>query len=66
VPSLLIRNLLTSNSGSGTVKIPGIDDIEYRARFLVKSHMKTKLADSPIYGVCVFNLNYEKKANTII
>lgn len=48
------------------VKIPGIDDIEYRARFLVKSHMKTKLADSPIYGVCVSNLNYRKKANTII
>jgi hypothetical protein len=51
--SLAVYDLLTSALGSGSIKIAGIDDIEYRARFLVKSHMKTKLADSPIFGVCL-------------
>jgi len=45
--------------------IPGIDDIEYRARFLVKSHMKTKLTDSPNYGVCVLNKIRKSATNKV-
>jgi hypothetical protein len=63
---LAIHDSLTSNSGSGTVRISGVDDIEYRARFLVKSHMKTKLSDSPNYGVWFLPQSLRMKLISVI